>query len=70
MANMVPLSSSNLAAAGWSAEEGLVVEFNGGGVYRYPEAPQSVFGALTTAPSPGSYFARFVKGKYSFVRES
>lgn len=69
MANMVPLSSSNLSAAGWSAEEGLIVEFNNGSRYIYPEAPQSVFGALTTAPSPGSYFARFVKGRYSFERE-
>ncbi len=65
MLNMTPVSSSNIAAVGWSQETGLVVEFNSGAVYQYPDAPQSTYGALVSAPSPGSYFYRFVRGVYN-----
>ena len=69
MMNMVPISSSNLAAVGWSEDTGLVVEFKSGAVYHYPDAPRSIFGAIQTAQSPGSYFARFVKGVYAYERQ-
>lgn len=69
MLNMTPVSSSNIAAAGWSQETGLVVEFVSGAVYQYPDVPQSYYSGLITAPSPGSYFARFIRNAYDGERQ-
>ncbi len=69
MLNMTPVSSSNIAAAGWSQETGLVVEFNSGAVYQYPDAPQSEYGALISAPSAGVYFSMFIRNRYNGERQ-
>ena len=59
-----PLTSSNLSSAGWSAEEGLEVEFTNGQVYRYKDAPESVYRELIGATSPGKFFAANVRDQF------
>jgi KTSC domain len=66
MAEMVPVTSSNLSSVGWSEEEGLVVEFESGSQYRYPDAPKSAYEGILGAPSAGGYFARFIRDTYSY----
>lgn len=62
---MVMLNSSNLSACDYDeASQTLTISFNGGGEYAYRGVPKSVFDALQTSPSPGSYFAQAVRGKY------
>jgi len=64
---MVPLRSSNLAAAGHEGEV-LEIEFHDGGLYRYFGVPDPVFRGLLAAPSAGRYFHRRIKGRYRFQR--
>lgn len=54
--------SSNIQALAYSDGNGFV-EFSGGRRFAYT-LPKTVFDAMMTAKSIGSYFAREVKGKY------
>ena len=56
------VDSSNIQALAYSDGKGFV-EFGGGRRFAYT-MPKSVFDAMMTAKSIGSYFAREVKGKY------
>lgn len=60
---MVPVESSNLQSVGHS-KDGLFVRFKGGGLYRYPEAPKSLFDEMVDAKSPGSLFRSKVVGQF------
>lgn len=64
---MTPVSSSNIASIGYEAGT-LYVSFNRGGLYAYYDVPESVYRALMTAASHGSYLANHVKGIYSYRR--
>ncbi len=64
---MMPLRSSNLAAAGHE-DETLEIEFTDGGLYRYFGVPDPVFQGLLAAPSAGRYFHNQIKGRYRFQR--
>jgi len=69
--NMVPVASSNVAAAGYDDEsQELVVEFTSGSIYRYSGAPRSALDAMLNSPSPGSYFARHIRNAYPYVKEA
>jgi hypothetical protein len=53
------VSSSNVSRVGWNDETNeLLVEFNSGSVYAYPDAGESAYQDLLVATSPGSYVAR------------
>lgn len=67
--NMIPVSSTNLAAIGY--DEGshtLRVEFQNGGTYDYFDVPEREFEALRSASSHGQYIAQHIKGKYRYAK--
>ncbi len=63
------VSSSNLSQVCYDAQTTkLEITFHGGGRYRYSGVPQQVYVGLMAAASHGKYFARFIKGRYPFLR--
>lgn len=70
---MIPVSSSLLLAIGHDPIENvLAVQFHSAGnpEYRYANFTDKDFNDLRSAPSVGSHFSRFVKGKYECQRVS
>lgn len=64
---MHPVSSSNVAAVGYDAEEESVyVEFLSGGTYAYRGVPEHEFENLLTAASVGTYLNRNFKNVYPY----
>ena len=69
MADITPLSSSNLSGAGYDPESReMTVIFTSGGEYVYSEVDQATFDGLLQAPSPGRYFAQNIRGVFSYRR--
>jgi hypothetical protein len=67
--NMIPVSSTNLAAIGYDEESNtLRVEFRTGGTYDYFDVPEREFEALRTASSHGQYLAQNIKGSYRYAK--
>lgn len=64
------VKSSNIQSVGYAAGS-LFVRFNSGTLWRYDEVPNTIFQAMKSAPSVGSYFFKNVKGKFKaeVVRE-
>jgi hypothetical protein len=62
------VSSSSIAAFGYSADSTLDVEFRRGVVYRYFAVPRDVYNALISAESIGAYFNRSVRPHFRFER--
>ncbi len=59
------VSSSNVASVGYdSLSSTLEVEFHGGSIYQYFAVPSSVYAAMMSAASKGSYLAQFIKDRY------
>ncbi len=59
--------SSNLASATYDPEvENLVIEFQSGSSYTFFNVPPSIYRGLQTAGSAGEYFARQIKGRFSY----
>lgn len=66
---MQPVSSSNIAAVGYDAENLMVyVQFLDGSTYAYKGVPEHEFENLKTAPSVGSYLNRNYKNVYPYER--
>lgn len=64
-----PVSSSSIAAIGYSRDERLLeVEFKHGAVYQYRGVPPDVFDAFLAAQSKGTFFNRVVKDHYLYTR--
>ena len=62
---MLPLTSSNLAAAGYDpATETLEVEFKNGSIYQYSQVPPDTANGLFSADSAGQYLHQRIKGQY------
>jgi hypothetical protein len=69
MPDMQPVSSSNIAAVGYDAENQTVyVQFLNGSTYAYKGVPEHEFENLLTAPSVGSYLNRNFKNVYPYER--
>lgn len=67
--DMQPVSSSNIAAVGYDAENQTVyVQFLNGSTYAYKGVPEHEFESLRTAPSVGSYLNRNFKNVYPYER--
>lgn len=72
--NRTAVSSSNLVAVGWEADENdelngiLEVEFKRGQVYQYTGVPSWVYQGLLFAESPGQYFIQQVLNTYDGQR--
>ena len=66
---MQPVSSSNIAAVGYDAENQWVyVQFLNSSMYAYKSVPQHEFENLRCAPSVGSYLNRNFKNVYPYER--
>lgn len=71
MVEMIPVSSSNIAALGYDKDDEIVhVQFLNGSTYIYKGVPDFEFEQLKTAPSIGSYFNRNFKNVYAYERIS
>ncbi len=63
---MIPVSSSNIAAVGYDESQSiLVIEFLNGRAYEYYGVPQYVFDELLNAGSKGSYANKYIYKNYS-----
>lgn len=62
---MIPVSSSDLAAVGYAGTT-LWISFHSGGLYEYSGVPQSVYESLMNAPSNGKYFHAHIKRSYPY----
>jgi len=66
---MQSVSSSNIAAVGYDAEnESVYVQFLDGSTYAYKGVTEHEFENLRTAPSVGSYLNRNYKNVYPYER--
>ena len=67
-----PLNSKNLVSVGYDPDTWtLEVEFTHlGEVYQYANVPPEVYDSLIKSPSPGTYFARYIKLSYPYSRVS
>jgi hypothetical protein len=62
---LIPLDSSNLAAAGYDpATQVLRVQFKNGSIYDYSQVPPDIANGLFSADSAGQYLHQRIKGKY------
>ena len=67
--DMQPVSSSNIEAIGYDAEnQAVYVQFLNGSTYAYKGVPEHEFENLRTAPSVGSYLNRNYKNVYPYER--
>jgi hypothetical protein len=67
---MIPVTSSNLAAIGYDADTAtLRIQFIRSGSYDYQGVPQDVYDGLLMATSKGQYFDQFIKkGGYPYSK--
>lgn len=65
----VRVSSSNLKAVGYDAEEQILeVEFLNGSIYHYFNVPEYKYEGLLRASSKGGYLNDYIKGGYRYRR--
>ncbi len=68
--NRTSVSSSNLKSVGYDAGSHILeIEFNHGGIYQYFDVPSTVYEALMSAASKGTYFDQNIKnGGYRYAK--
>lgn len=67
--NRQHVSSSNIRSIGYDSKfQTLEIEFHSGGIYQYFNVPESVYNALMSAQSHGSYFHRHIKDEYQWTK--
>ena len=62
-ATMIPVQSTAIASVGYDGKT-LTVEFHTGRSYDHPNVPASVFRALMSASSKGTYYNRNIRDRY------
>ena len=63
------VASTNISALAYDEETSLLeVEFRNGSRYRYFVVPARIYAALRLAPSKGTYFNAFIRGRYAFTK--
>lgn len=69
MSGPVSLNSSNLASAEYDDERRvLIVTFRHGGTYEYSGVDADTASSLLSSASPGEYFARQIKNRFSYTK--
>lgn len=68
MAELTPVSSSQIAKVGYNAETStLTIQFKRkGSVYEYSEVPEIIYADMLNADSVGKYFHEIVRGRYAY----
>lgn len=63
------VSSSNIRSIGYDAKsQTLEIEFQDGDIYQYFNISESIYSALMSASSYGSYFHRYIKDQYQWTK--
>ena len=62
-ATIIPVDSSAIRAVGYDGST-LTVEFHTGRTYDHPGVPYSVYEGLMQAPSKGSFYNSYIRGRY------
>ena len=63
------VSSTNIRSIGYDVDSKILeIEFDTGDVYQYSNVPQTIYGSLMSASSHGSYFHKYIKGKYEYLK--
>lgn len=63
--DMIPVQSSNIAAAGYNAAtKTMDVQFKNGSRYSYADVPQDVFDDFLSADSKGQFFNTNIKSRF------
>ncbi len=63
------VSSSNIRSIGYDAKsKTLEIEFQDGDIYQYFNIPESIYSALMSASSHGSYFHCYIKDQYQWTK--
>ena len=64
---VTPVESTTLATVAYDEARGrLQLEFRSRAIYQYFGVPAAVHEGLLEAPSKGSYFNRFIRGRYPY----
>jgi KTSC domain-containing protein len=63
MTTLTPVSSTAIRAIGYDGYM-LTVEFHSGRTYDHPGVPYSVYEGLMQASSKGTYYVRYIRGRY------
>ena len=65
--HVTAVESTTLATVAYDRARGLLqLEFRSGAIYQYFGVPAAVHEALLGAPSKGSYFNRFIRGRFPY----
>jgi hypothetical protein len=60
-----------MSSVGYDPVSGVLeIEFRGGAVYQYFMVPKKVYDGLKGAASKGSFFARYIKDRFTYARVS
>ena len=62
------VESSVLASVAYGRDQTLQLEFRSGALYRYFSVPRTVFRALLSAESKGTYFNRSIRNRFRYQR--
>jgi hypothetical protein len=63
------VSSSNIRSIGIDVKfQTLEIEFQDGDIYQYFNIPESIYSALMSASSHGSYFHCYIKDQYQWTK--
>jgi len=62
------VESSVLASVAYGRDHTLQLGFRSGAVYRYFDVPPTVFRALLSAESKGTYFNRSIRNRFRYQR--
>lgn len=63
------VSSSDIRSIGYvSKSQTLEIEFHSGSTYQYFDVPESIYNALMSASSHGSYFHSHIKDRYQWTK--
>ncbi len=67
--NRQSVSSSYISSIGYDPEsKTLEIEFHSRGVFQYFNVTESIYSALMSASSHGSYFHRYIKDPYQWTK--
>ncbi len=62
-----PVESSNIKSVGFDSNT-LEIEFISGGIYQYFDVPTEVYHLFMNASSKGTFFNKYIKDIYKFVK--
>jgi len=66
----IQLRSTTLVAAAYDNRHNLVLDFCDGTRYRYAGVAPSLYHGLLSADSKGSFFNRYIRDRFSYVKLS